>query len=461
MCAGLLGSISLFSQGYDIQWHVAQAPAGTSVVLGTYEAGILTPLDSVRLDTVSRTAHFRGARVLPNGLYCVRIAQKASLDFVVNDEAALSFRTHYAAPTDSVRVVVSAENQGYWAWKADMATRQRTLAQRQSMLTLIQRATKDKTAIATELKNIRALEEEMVQASRAYAVEYPHRFFPKLIQATLPPRVPKGIPPYTGEQVNVAYVRYFKSHFWDAFDFRDERLLRSTALPERVDHWLTINAQPLDTAKAAVDALLRRTKPYPSMHRAVVRHLVQRFERPELANGDAMLVYLFDKHLPTARAAGTDTATWMRIEYKANAFRPLLNGLIAPDFRLPDATDTLRTLSALPARYTLLYFFSPLCKQCQEITPRLHALLQAYRAKGLQVVAVTTDCPKAYWQQYVKATLPGWTCLWDERRPSPLTQQYAISGLPNAYFLDAQRRIVAKRVPWEQVEAFLEQWIGR
>lgn len=456
----LSAHVSIFAQSYSIELYVSNLPTPKRVTFGYYYSGFIYPLDSVLVDTVQRTAHFQGQKTLTNGVYFLRMAGQPPLDFVVNEETQFVFATHYAALEDSFRVKKSVENKGYWAWKADMRGRQRTLQQQKAMIDLVQRATKDKATIAAEWDKIRRVEDEMVEVSRGYATQYPALFFPKLINATLPPRMPKGIPPYKDDQVNMAYVRYFKSHFWDAFDFRDERLLYSYALPDRIDHWLTIHAQPLDTTKRAVDMLIRRAKPYPAVHKAVVQHLVQRFEQPQLSNGDAMLVYLFDRHLPTATAAGTDTATWMRIEYKVNLFRPLLNGLIAPDFQLPNTGDTLRTLSALQAPYTLLYFFSPLCKQCQEITPRLHALLQRYRAKGLQVVAVTTDCPKPYWQNYVKTTLPGWICLRDDRRPSPLNEQYAVSGLPNVYFLDKNRRIVAKRVPWEQVEAFLESWIG-
>lgn len=449
--------LSLFAQ--DIQFRVDGLKKPVTVAIGAYYAGIPSILDSARLDSTQPLARFKVQQPLASGQYFLGIPGADPFDIVVHQENTLHFATHAATPLDSFKVLVSAENQGYWYWQKYMRARRNLIEQQQATLNLIRRATKDKAVLDAEAKKIREMEEDMTNFTREQLVKYPNLFFPKLVNATAPTKVLKGIPPFIDDKVNIAYVRYYKSHFWDNFDFRDERLLRSKALPEKIDDWLAINGQPLDTAKRAVDMLVRKVQPYADMRKAAVQHLVQRFEDINLTNGDAMFVHMFDRYLNTATKAGVDTFVWMRMEYKAKIFRPNLIGQKAPEIKLPNHRDSIVSLHGFNAPYTLVYFFSPLCKKCQEITPGFYALTQQYAAKGLKVIAVTTECPKAYWQDYVQKNVPNWTSLRDEARPSPLNELYAISGLPNLYCLDKDKKIVTKRIPWERVQEFLDAWV--
>jgi thiol-disulfide isomerase/thioredoxin len=151
----------------------------------------------------------------------------------------------------------------------------------------------------------------------------------------------------------------------------------------------------------------------------------------------------------------------MRLQYKAELFRPNLIGQRAPEFSLPDLNDQPVALKNFKAKYTLLYFYSPLCTRCREVTPDVHALTKNYLAKGLRVLAVTTDCPdKNYWKTYVRQNLGDWTCVLElGKEPSELERLYATAQLPNVYFLDENKKIVLKRVPVERLQDFLDAWV--
>lgn len=459
-CA-LISVFAAGAQGYNIhlQLHGDNKPA--QVGLGYYYVGQGFRADSARVDASTGMVHFSDQRSLYKGLHFFILPGQPPLEFIVDNETEMHFATHLSAPEDSFRVVKSTDNAPFFSWRAYTRRRQQELESKRAMFDLVQRATKDREVLDEQRKNMAAIETDIADFTRRQRTKYPALFFSKLVNAALPPEMPASIPLYREKQLNPAYVQHFKNHFWDNYDFADQRLHYSKTLPDKLNSWIGLNGQSVDTLNQALDRMLTHTKPHTKTHQLVLQSLVQRFEDPSVTNGDAVFVHLFDQHFLSAHVAGIDTATWVRIEHKAHLFRPTLTGLTAPEIALPNDRDSLVSLRSFKAKYTMVYFFSPLCKSCQEATPGVYALTQEYAARGLRVLAVTTDGDaKDYWQNYARQTVPDWTCVFDPAKPSKYPDLFATSALPNCFFLDEQKKIVAKRVPIARLKEFLDAWVA-
>lgn len=86
-------------------------------------------------------------------------------------------------------------------------------------------------------------------------------------------------------------------------------------------------------------------------------------------------------------------------------------------------------------------------------------LFKQHEGKGLKGFAVCTDDKKAYWKAYLKENKLPWTCVMDTDEDLTVETQYAPNSLPNVFILDKDKKILANRVEFEELEAALQALI--
>ncbi|GEM_PF-5119688 len=136
-----------------------------------------------------------------------------------------------------------------------------------------------------------------------------------------------------------------------------------------------------------------------------------------------------------AACAGTDRpgdAEGRAAARQAPAFEP------APDFELSDLDGERVRLSALPARLTIVHFWSTY-RECADDLRLLDRLQRRYAAQGLRVLALAYSSGSrvevARFLAAVGAEPPTLLC---DRRTREL---YDVMTFPTTYLLDHQRRI--------------------
>ena len=449
-------------QSYHYELEVKGVKAPTTVLFGYWKVGQAYLLDSVKVDSAHQTAQFKGTRALPTGVYFFTAGNKIPLEFIINGEYEMAFSTDISAGLDSFSVRKSVENEPFFAWRKEKIAQDQRIEMMKSMLNMLQRATRDRDVLDKQANDIRAAREAADALTRKQQLLYPKLFFPLVIKATTPPEVPPFIQPMNSDgTLNQGYMQYFRAHFWDNYTLDDDRLLNASVLAQKTDDWMQVLPANLDSVKAHLDVLLKKATVNKSTKQALLRLILARFDEPSYGGNETMLVYLFDQHVPTATAAGIDTAVWMRIDYKVNAYRPTLPGRIAPELKLTDKNGTLTSLYDFKAKYTLLYFFSPLCGHCQEVTPQIYEASLPYAEKGVRVFAVTTEIPEDIWKSYLAEKVPEWTCVLETEKPSQVEKIYATHTLPNVILLDENKKILIRRLPVSEIPKVLENIAGQ
>jgi thiol-disulfide isomerase/thioredoxin len=118
------------------------------------------------------------------------------------------------------------------------------------------------------------------------------------------------------------------------------------------------------------------------------------------------------------------------------------------------------------ARYTVLWFWEPDCSHCKEETPKFHKLYQEkLKAKGVEVVTIYlnkdiddwnkfVDHIKHYYDFTIQNKLTDWI---NGLNPfDPFRDKYDISSTPVLYLLDKNKKIIAKRIGYDQVLEIIE-----
>ena len=145
-------------------------------------------------------------------------------------------------------------------------------------------------------------------------------------------------------------------------------------------------------------------------------------------------------------------------------------GTAASNVVLPDTANQTVSLYAVNAPYTLVCFWDPTCSHCREILPKLDSIYRhSWKALGLKIFAIgrETDGTRADWLNFIKQHgLQDWTHVFyskaeenamiNQNKPG-YSQLYDIQSFPTLYLLDGEKRIVAKKLSYEQMNEVLKQ----
>ena len=154
-----------------------------------------------------------------------------------------------------------------------------------------------------------------------------------------------------------------------------------------------------------------------------------------------------------------DNGYRMGYEWEARMCRLNRVGTPAADFSFTDTRGRVRTLYGIKAEYTVLIFGNPGCKACVEImeameaTPAVADLISSGR---LQVVDVYIDQEIDDWKAHIPDYPKTWINGYDHGYTIRTDLIYNVRGIPSIYLLDADKTVLMKDAPQEQVLGALE-----
>jgi peroxiredoxin len=125
--------------------------------------------------------------------------------------------------------------------------------------------------------------------------------------------------------------------------------------------------------------------------------------------------------------------------------RPEKRSVFAPDFALPSLAGSTVHLSDHRGRVVLLNFWATWCPPCRAEMSSMEKLYQAYRDRGLVILAVSTDqTGRSVVESFVRERGVTFPVLLDPEEE--IFAEYGGRGLPTSFFVDGRGRIVSTEV---------------
>lgn len=125
---------------------------------------------------------------------------------------------------------------------------------------------------------------------------------------------------------------------------------------------------------------------------------------------------------------------------------------LAPDFTLPQLDGQPLSLSSYRGKVVLLDFWATWCVPCREETPHFVALQQKYGDRGLEIIGVSMDDSADPVGPFVERFHVNYPIVMGTAKTG---EQYGgVLGLPIAFLIDRQGRIVSKHLGATQAEVF-------
>jgi hypothetical protein len=455
----LLTAHSGFSQGYDI--HLSLKPFANSLVyLGYHYGKIKAVADSIVLDG-NAAGTFKGKEPLPQGVYFIVSPKKEILfELLIGAKQQFSVAADTAHLPESVVFTGSPENKTFQEYSLFMSSRGREIAGLQSQLAQA-RSKKDSGAIQ---QKIRTLNEEV----RVYREQVEKKDSGSLLSTLLLALKEPVVPEVNGKKADNQFAyRYYKDHYWDHISFTDDRLIRTPVFEPKLDRYFKdLVAPDPDSISREIDHMLLYSRTNKEMFKYLLVHFVQKYINPDYMGQDAVFVHLFEKYINTGQADFFTEKYRKYVDDRAYSLMANLIGQPAPELTMTDTLGKTRSLYEVKADFTLICFWDPTCSHCKETVPKVDSIYQAkWKNEGVQVVGVMVDGGQDNWRKFIRDhNLKDWIHVYQTEaqhdaeaaagRPD-YRQLYDVYQTPILYLLDKDKRIIAKKLTYQQLDEVL------
>ncbi|MBN2891245.1 MAG: DUF5106 domain-containing protein [Bacteroidales bacterium] len=501
----LLLVIGVFAQSYKIEVKI-KGVENQDIILGHHKNDKLIPVDTVKTDK-NGYAVFKGDKPLFQGMYFIFLPQKTYFDILIGEDQVFYIENDTTDLYKNLKAKGSDELQVFLDYHNFL------IEQNENITNL-----REKWKNETDPNKKKELEEEMNVISGKFetyyqeiVTNYPDMFFTTFLKATRDVKVPETITD------RAAQYYYYKNHYFENFDVSDKRLYYTNIYESKIDNYLDkVVLQDPDTLIVAVDYLIEKTEGDEELYQYMMIHLFNKYATSNLMIAENMYVHVGEIYAEKATWS-TDS---FRNELKTKIVRKknclignkalaLRMTILPPDSaaienlripleimkeqgldiekdksrtfeeKVPDLSQLIaeymsffpndRPLYDTQSKYTILWFISPDCSHCKKETPLFHAdFMDKLKGKDVEVWAIYMEKNTDNWAKFSndigdwfdfieknKLYGQGWYNMWN-----PFDNyrfKYDINSSPILYLLDKDKKILAKRIGYEQaIEIILE-----
>ena len=462
----LLCSGALWAQGgYEIT--VTLKPYKDQYIyLGHYFGKTYPIIDSVKVDQQSRGV-FKGKQALQGGIYLIGFPNKSGFfEILVDKQQQFSVTADSATLPNGITYTNSPDNELFARYQRMVSEKgMRINSLREVLKTVPTRA--DSTRL---IDSLNTLDVDLRTSRDRLIEEHSGTFLASLLQAMREPVLPTELQQPANREDSIKAFRYYRDHFWDGVNFWDGRLAYTTFFEDKLDRYFNQLVTPHpDSVNKEMDYMLGYASINTEMQRFLLLRFINRYYSQRYMWEDAVFVHLYEKYFssktyPWLSEQGKKTITDRAYSLMANIL-----GTPATDIELPDSTGRTVSLFALQKQYTLVVFWDPTCGHCKETLPKIDSVYAARWKQdgvGIYAVAKETEGTRADWLRFIAEKKIGhWSHVYYskeaeknrvEKNVPGYSQLYDVQSFPTLYLLDKDKRIVAKKLSYEQMDEIIQ-----
>ncbi|HTI12331.1 MAG TPA: thioredoxin-like domain-containing protein [Puia sp.] len=445
--------------GYQIQLTLKPYKEG-KIYLGYYYGKIKALADSAMLDGNGR-ATFSGKEKLPGGVYFIVSPRKAILfELLIDNQQQFSISADTVNLPGSITFTGSPDNTVFQAYTNFTNAKGSEIVASQKELANMHNKT-DSARLREKIKKDNA---EIQSYRENITIKYPNSLLTTLFHTMKEPVVPPAAQQPGKKYDSLFAYRYFKAHYWDSISFTDERLTRTPVFEPRLDKYFRDLVPPEpDSIEREADMMLLQSRVSKPLYQFLLVYFVQKYVNPEYMGQDAVFVHLFEKYINTGQAEFFTEKYRQFLNNRAYSLMANLIGQPAANLLMVDTTGKPRPLYEEQAPFIVICFWDATCGHCKEIVPKVDSIFQSkWKQEGVKLYGVMVDGGQEAWLQFIKDhNLRDWIHVYEPKaqqesdeaagRPG-YKQLYDVYQTPILYLLDKDKRIIAKKLGYEQLD---------
>lgn len=257
--------------------------------------------------------------------------------------------------------------------------------------------------------------------------------------------------------------KFLVMHYWDRFDFSNERLISRPEITEQafVDYiHILQNYVSWEDAKKSLHYTLNKMKENDAMH-AYFASLFEKYlyePNSPFRNEEFYLVVL--KQL--TKSSSLSKAEKSKYKFQLSMVNKNRVGKKAANFNYTLASGETLSLYSIKSDYLLLIFFDPECSTCDAVIRQIKESESINNAMKMNsptrtMLTVLTVYPGENineWFDYLPQLPTEWVNAYDQGMVITKKNLYDINAYPILYLLDKNKKVILKDSSLEVVEGF-------
>lgn len=324
----------------------------------------------------------------------------------------------------------SRENRGWFAYRGAEAANKNQIRQ----LYKQGKGNEEQTKAQVKVK-----EDELAQTQHTFIRDYPGTYLAKFLTWKQPR--------FLGN----------KGTYLSDLDVSDNSLIRSMALPDRIQNMMRTFSEGKDSGfLSCIDLVKATCEDNPEVLEFALYNMLDGFYN---TGKETICQYILDNYI-FDEDCGANLSDVIR--QRAQGIINLRVGNAPPNFSIADPNGRIIDLGEVVAdhEYTLLMFWASWCHKCEQEIPNLVPLYNEFNPRGFGAVGISVDQQKAAWTKAIADNEIPWPNVsqlkgWD----APITDDYKITQTPTYFLLDKEGKIVLKPKRWFEVQRFLQSRI--
>lgn len=301
------------------------------------------------------------------------------------------------------------------------------------------------------------LVDESVKAKQKKIIKsQPHSLLTLILKWSIEPEIPK-FDETSPEKVQQLSFDYYKENYFNLIDFKDDRTVRLPLFMQKIERYIQrLTVQHPDSISLSLDYILSRQDEKSESFKFCLSHFLNTYASSKYVGMDAVYVHLVEQYYAKGKAPWIDPENLAKMVSDAKALKPLLIDRIAPDISLITFDSVPISLHSIKSEYLVLIFWAPDCGHCKKSMPALLKFYSDFKSKGIEVLAVCShigtnsksECQNAMESLHMQP----WINAYDPQHKSRFKIIYDLKTTPQIYILDADKRILTKKIAAEQLE---------
>lgn len=405
---------------------------------------------------------FKGTKKLPGGIYAIVLpGKKFSADFLIDKEQNISIKADTANLANMI-VTGTKENVLFQQYQKFVNAKGKQMMLERNAYG---KAATAKDSVLHEI-NYNRYNDELNNYRNGIIKNQPNSMMAALLYAMKDPPYPKKIP--LTQQDSLDNYNFYKQHYWDGITFMDERILRTPFfLPKLEKYYRQVLPQAADSIIKDIDYKLLLARTAPEMYKFLLNWFTDEYINPKYMGQDAVFVHLFEKYHSKGLTNWLNKKQLDIITRRAYMQMANLIGEKAANIEMLDTAGKPSALYDVNADYTVLVFWDPNCSHCKEELPKIDSVYRAsWQKNNVKIYAVLTENEKAAWLKYIQAhNLTGWVNVYETKEMEAANaaaqkpgfrQLFDVTMTPTLFLLDKDKRIIGKKLSWQQLNDFLQ-----
>jgi peroxiredoxin len=399
---------------------------------------------------------FEGDTALKGGIYMVVLPGKKYFEVIIDREQHFSVSTVDGDYTANMKITGSNDNQLFYGYLKFIGVKSKEIDPLRREYEAVKNSDKQK---ASDLQaKMSKIDSEVLDFRSKLISENPDFLLSAVLRATDEPKIPDFPPNPDGSRDSASIYYYYKDHFFDNFDLRDDRLLYTPVFHPRLENFFTkMILQIPDSINKESDKIIAQLKPGSEMFKYVVWWITNHYETSKIMGMDAVFVHMAKNHYTKEKAFWVDDTQLFKIQDRAKVLEPILVGKKVKNLVLNDDKGISRSLYDVKAKYTVLYFWDPDCGHCKTVTPKIKNYYDLVKKYGIQVYAVCTEVEMDKWRKFIAEYNLDWINVADPELRNNFRHDFDISSTPQIFLLDSNKSIVAKRIEASTLSEILQK----